>query len=113
LFGGVPYYANDSYYIWSTDRNEYEIVEPPSGIESAGTIQAPHTDNIFICPKNAQSSEQQQRDRCECHRSAVDQTGYDPTKSGGGVPSDLAASKRSDYFRAETACLDARGHSVR
>jgi hypothetical protein len=113
-FGGVPYYyADDTYYTWSGDHNEYEVVEPPAGIESAGTTEAPAGDAILIYPKNGQSSEQQGRDRYECHHSAVEQTGYDPTQAGGGVPSGVAASKRSDYFTAETACFDARGYSVR
>ena len=119
-FGGVPYYyADDTYYEWSGDHNEYEVVAPPAGVGSAGTAQPPATtqpapnDGIFIYPKNGQSPEQQGRDRYECHRSAVQQTGYDPTQAGGGVPPGVAAAKRADYFRAETACFDARGYSVR
>jgi hypothetical protein len=113
-FGGAPYYyADATYYRWSGDHNEYEVVEPPAGIESTGTTQAPAGDAIFIYPKNGQSSEQQGRDRYECHHSAVEQTGYDPTQAGGGLPSGVAATKRTDYFRTETACLDARGYSVR
>lgn len=113
-FSGVPYYyANDTYYLWRDTRHEYEVVDAPDGIESSGTTQAPASDEIFIYPKNGQSSEQQARDRYECHRYAVDQTGYDPTQTSGGVPRDVAASKRADYFRADTACLDGRGYSVR
>lgn len=113
-FGGVPYYyANDTYYNWSGDRQEYEVVEPPTGIDAAGTTQPPASDAVFVYPKNGQSSEQQARDRYECHRSAVEQTGYDTTQAGGGVTPEVAAAKRSDYFRAQAACLDARGYSVR
>lgn len=113
-WGGVPYYyANDTYYTWMGDQQEYEVVEPPAGIESGGTTQAPGSDTIFVYPKNGQSSEQQARDRYECHRSAVDQTGFDPTAAGGGVPHESAANKRSDYLRAQAACLDARGYSVK
>jgi hypothetical protein len=113
-FGGVPYYyANDTYYTWSGDRNEYEVVAPPVGIDSSGTTQPPASDAIFIYPKNGQSSQQQASDRYECHRSAVEQTGYDPTQAAGGVSPEVAASKRADYFRADAACLDARGYSVR
>ena len=112
-FGGVAYYyADDTYYSWNGDHNQYEVVEPPAGIESAGTTEAPTSDSIFIYPKNGQSFEEQRRDRYECHLSAVDHSGYDPTQAGGGA-SGVAASKRSDYLRAETACLDAHGYSVR
>jgi hypothetical protein len=113
-FGGLPYYyANDTYYIWDSPQREYRVVAPPNENESAGTTQQPASDQLFVYPKNGQSAEQQSRDRYECHHYAVEQTGYDPTQAGGGVAADIASSKRSDYFRAEEACLDARGYSVK
>lgn len=113
-FGGFPYYyANDTYYTWNGGHHEYEVVDPPAGIDSAGSTQPPPSDSIFVYPKNGQSPEQMDRDRYECHRSAVQQTGYDPTQAGGGVPPESAAAKRADYFRAQAACLDARGYSVK
>jgi hypothetical protein len=111
---GLPYYyANDTYYSWNGAQDEYEIVAPPATIESDGTTQAPASSEIFIYPRNGQSADQQARDRYECHRSAVDHTGYDPTLADGGVPADSVATKRSDYLRAQAACLDARGYSVK
>ncbi len=113
-FGGIPYYyANDSYYLWSAEEGAYEVVDPPSGIAASGTTQPPPTADIFVYPKNGQSTEEQARDRFDCYRSAMTETGFDPTKSDGGISPDKAAIKRSDYIRAETACLDARGYSVK
>lgn len=113
-FRGVPYYyGNDTYYTWDDAHQEYEVVAPPSGIGAAGTTQAPPSDSIFIYPKNGQSQDQQAHDKYACHRSGVEQTGYDPTRAGGGVQLELAAAKRSDYFRAQAACLEARGYSVK
>ena len=113
-FRGLPYYyANETYYTWDDGRGEYEVVEPPPGIDAQASTQAPASDSIFVYPKNGQSAEQMDRDRYECHRSAVEQTGYDPTQAGGGVPPDTAVTKRADYFRAQAACLDARGYSVK
>jgi hypothetical protein len=113
-FGGIPYYyANDTYYIWNSDHGQYEVVDPPSGIETGGTTHIPPSDTLFIYPKNGQSSEQQASDRYECHHSAVEQSGYDPTRAGGGVAPADATRRRADYFRADAACLDARGYSVR
>ena len=113
-WSGVPYYyANDTYYAWVPQVSEYQVVMPPNGIESSGTTQAPVTDSIFIYPRNGQSADQQSTDRYECHRSAVDATGYDPTQAGGGVAVTEASSKRADYLRAQAACLDARGYSVK
>jgi hypothetical protein len=113
-FGGIPYYyANDTYYIWNADRGSYEVVDPPTGIEAQGTTRQPAMDNIFVYPRNGQSTEQQAQDRYECYRSAATQTGFDPTKPDGGVSADEASGKHSDYVRAESACLDARGYSVK
>jgi hypothetical protein len=111
---GVPYYYyDDTYYTWDTDQQEYEVVQPPPGIESGGMVQqAPTPGTIFVYPKNGQSQPQQALDRYECHRSAADQTGYDPTVAGGGVPADSVEAKRADYVRAESGCLEARGYSV-
>jgi len=114
-FGGAPYYyANDTYYSWSADRRQYEVVPAPEGIESAGTMEAPPGgDSMFVYPRNGQSADQEARDRYECHHFAVEQTGFDPTATGGGVAPEEADARRADYARAEAACLDARGYSVR
>ena len=55
--------------------------------------------------------EQQTKDRDECHKWAVGQTGYDPLESTSDTK-DLMA-KREGYLRAEGACLEARNYSVK
>ncbi len=113
-WGGVPYYyANDTYYVWADSRQQYEVVAPPAGIESGGSTQAPVSDQLFVYPKSGQSSEQQAKDRYECHRWAMEQSGFDPTAAGGGVPAEVAMEKRNNYFRAEASCLEGRGYTVR
>lgn len=68
---------------------------------------------LLIYPKNGQSQDQQSADRYACHSWAVGQTGFDPIEpNSAGSPSDLAK-RRSDYRRAMSACLEARGYSVR
>jgi opacity protein-like surface antigen len=68
---------------------------------------------LSIYPKNGQSQEQQSADRYACHSWAVGQTGFDPTEPNSAAsPSDLSK-RRSDYRRAMSACLEARGYSVR
>jgi hypothetical protein len=110
----VPYYyANDTYYVWDDGMRQYEVVQPPADVESAGTTQPPLSDTLYVYPKNGQSNEQQAKDRFECHQSAAGQSGYDPTNADGGIPPDAAPSNRVDYLRAEAACLDARGYSVK
>jgi hypothetical protein len=112
-WGGVPYYyANDTYYTWDQSQNGYQVVAPPAGIESSATTQPPASDQLYSYPEHGQSDAQQQQDRYECHRWAVDQTGFDPTVGGGGVPADQIEQKRDQYFRAQVACLQGRGYSV-
>lgn len=113
-WNGVPYYyANDTYYTWDDVENEYEVVAPPDGIDSDGNTQPPVSDQLFVYPKNGQSSQQQDTDRYECHRWAVSKSGFDPTVAGGGVAADVAVAKRNEYFRAQVACLEGRGYSVK
>ena len=121
-FGGVPYYyANDAYYQWVPAENQYEVVAPP-GDESAAQTQPPPEaapppaqagDDFFVYPKNGQSDDQQAQDKFECHKWASQQSGFDPTLAGGGVPPEQNASARSSYNRAMIACLDGRGYSVK
>jgi hypothetical protein len=111
--GGLPYYyANDTYYMWDAAQQGYQVVEPPAGIESQGTTVPPPSNQLFVYPRNGQSEAQQQTDRFECHRWAVQQTGFDPTQPNVGVTAGQASDQRDRYFRAEVACLQARGYSV-
>jgi hypothetical protein len=111
-FGGAPYYyADDTYYQYRPERREYVVTEPPHGEAKVGP--ATGSEEVFVYPKNGQSEEQQATDRYECHRWAVDRTGFDPTRPAGNVAETDMTSKRADYRRAEGACLEARGYSVK
>lgn len=109
--GGYPYYyANDTYYTWDPAQAQYQVVDPPA--ESAASTEPPATaGELYSYPKNGQTPEQQEQDRYECHRWAVDQSGFDPTQSVGGAPPD--SGKRPAYQHAMTACLEGRGYSVK
>jgi hypothetical protein len=112
-FGGVPYYyADNTYYVWRSEQRAYVVTDPP-GEESAATTTPPNNPDLFIYPKNGQSEQQQSTDRYECHRWAKQQTGFDPTQPLGGVEESQGASKRADYQRAEGACLEGRGYTVK
>jgi hypothetical protein len=121
-FGGVPYYyANDTYYQWVPDQNQYEVVQAPGDDGAAQAQPGPAvqaaattvTDDVFIYPKNGQPEDQQARDKYECHKWASQQSGFDPTQSGGGVPPEQNASAHTAYNRAMGACLEGRGYSVK
>ena len=57
--------------------------------------------------------EQQAADQYECHNWSKSQTGFDPTQPGGGVAQNDTGARRDQYQRAMTACLEARGYSVK
>jgi len=113
-FGGMPYYyADDTYYLWRPERREYVVTERPSGDARVDDSATAGSDEIFVYPKNGQSEELQATDRYECHAWAVGKTGFDPTRPSGNVDESEIGSKRADYRRAEGACLEARGYSVK
>jgi hypothetical protein len=116
-FGGVPlYYANDVYYQWRPDLNSYVIAAPPAGADQPGAAPAapaPMADNFFIYQRNGQTPEQQSADRYECHSWAKSQTGFDPTQPAGAAPGAPPGATPDQYQRALTACLEARGYSVK
>jgi hypothetical protein len=67
---------------------------------------------VFVYPRNGQTADQQARDRYECYRFAVAQTGFDPMHSP-GTPQASHAEPLPDYDRAQAACLEGRGYTVR
>jgi hypothetical protein len=111
-FGAVPYYyANDTYYSWRPEEQGYQVVAPPQDNTAPST--QPPSDELYVYPSNGQSAEQQSKDKYECHRWASSQSGFDPTLPQGGVAPERVADLRAAYQRAMSACLTARGYSVR
>jgi len=120
-WGGVPYYyANDNYYTWNGPVGQYEQVAPPPGLISggaptpAGRPQGPGPAggvDLFAYPKNGQTADQQARDKQECRDWAATQTGGAPGATGA---ISAASPQSSDAnLRAQSACLEARGYSVK
>lgn len=110
--GGIPYYyANGVYYVWQPVQQGYVVTEAPAASDVVTPQRGP--DQFYVYPKKGQSAEQQEKDRYECHRWAVGQTGFDPSQSAGNLTDSQLVSKRADYRRAIEACLDARGYSVK
>jgi len=110
--GGLPYYyANNVYYSWDPAQNGYVVVAPPAGADQPADAPPPAAaqGDLIIYPKNGQTTDQQAADRYECHTWAKGQTGFDPTQPGGGPGGDQ---NRSNYNRAMSACLQARGYQV-
>lgn len=109
--GNTPYYYADGvYYTWRATQRDYVVVAPPR--ESDVVALPAEVSQQFIYPKNGQDELQQAKDRYECHRWSVSQTGFDPTQTSDAATAP-SASLRDDYQRATKACLDGRGYSVR
>ena len=105
-FGGLPYYyADDVYYSWRPEQSSYQVVSPPRGAPEPVV----NGDRLYAYPLNGQSSEQQSRDRYDCHVWADNESGVDPSQNAKGMTS----SQSSDYDRAMDACLSGRGYSVK
>jgi hypothetical protein len=117
-WNGVPYYyADDNYYVWNNSMGAYQAVAPPPRVMNQAAAQWGGTD-LFAYPKNGQSAEQQARDRQECRNRAASPTGSGTTPAGAapGVsfPSAAAASPSTEEnLRAQAACLEGRGYSVK
>jgi hypothetical protein len=106
-WGGIPYYyADDTFYTWDGAAGQYETISPPPEIEQQAQSEA--GSELIAYPKNGQSDQQQAQDKSECRQWALTQSGYDPA-----VAATSAAPNRGEYLRAQAACLDARGYSVR
>jgi hypothetical protein len=99
--GVAYYYADDVYYEWNGTAGAYQQVQPPTGLAESINALAPGVTELFVFPNGAQTVEQLQHDREECHRWAVEQAGPDPK-----------AANRANYLRADQACLEARDYSV-
>ena len=88
------------------------LSQTPANPTPGQSAQPAAAGGLLIYPKNGQSQEQQSADRYSCHTWAQGQTGFDPTEPNSAASPSQLASRRSDYRRAMSACLEARGYSV-
>lgn len=118
-YGSVPYYYwQGVYYVWSPDYENYVVTDPPpvtGDVQGAAPppdeTAGPDSLNLYVYPMRGQDAQQTADDKYQCHEWAVSQTGFDPTDPA--ATTNAANATPSDYTRAMTACLDARGYSVR
>jgi hypothetical protein len=106
--GSTRYYYSDyHYYQYEPVRRGYVVVRSPYGDDDQEYVDSRLDQDLYIYPAEGQSEQQQADDRYDCHRWAVDETGYDP------IDHEYDAVLRDDYRRAITACLTGRGYTVR
>lgn len=82
-------------------------------VQPALSLSPLTAERIFIYPRKGQSEELQAKDRYECHRWGMSQTGYDPTQPTSGMSGAQLNQMRADYKRAMSACLDGRGYTMK
>jgi hypothetical protein len=116
----APYYYAPFYSPPPVIIQEQPVIireQPPEYFQPAPSITPStpsSTERIFVYPRQSQSEELQARDRYECHSWAVSQTSYDPTQpTTSGMPEARRNQMRADYQRAQGACLDARGYTMK
>lgn len=98
-----PYYYGHDYHDYSDD--DYDEAE--YGYES--DENSSRVKQSFAYPLRGQSIEKIKRDKYECYVWASEQTDYDPAR----VTQVNYSGKETDYQRARSACLEARGYSVK
>ena len=86
---------------------------PPPAAPQVGAPAPQMGSKVFVYPRNAQTADQQARDRYECYRFAVAQSGFDPMHSSSAATQAARAEPMSDYDRAQAACLEGHGYTVR
>jgi hypothetical protein len=91
--------------------------QPPVHFQLAQSVTPSSSERIFVYPRQGQSEELQAKDRYECHSWAVSQTWREPRKVSMEewtfIIKSLPEAQRADYRRAESACLDGRGYTVK
>jgi hypothetical protein len=101
------YYVNDTYYFWDENREGYRVVAKPAGAEEA--IENTTAGRLMVYPNKGQSEEQQAKDRYECHRWAVNESGIDPSLE----EQEFDAQDNDLYRRAIAACLEGHDYTVK
>jgi len=112
VVGGVSYLlANGVYYRDYADGG-YVVVPPPVQVAAPLPAETAPAPRQFVYPRQGQSPERQSADEYDCHRWAADQSGFDPAAAATGH-APVADTRRPDYQRAKSACLEGRGYTVR
>ncbi|GLK91530.1 DUF6515 family protein [Pseudomonas turukhanskensis] len=106
--GSALYFiAAGTYYLYQADRQEYVVTSPPTQVTSNNGWQGNGYD-VVAYPARGQGQAQIAQDRYDCHRWAVNQSGFDPSQAAYAPAPNVA----DIYRRSLGACLAGRGYSV-
>jgi hypothetical protein len=91
--------------------------QPPEYFQPAQSVTPSSAERIFVYPRQGQSEELRAKDRYECHNWAVSQVWQEPRKVSIEewtlIIKTMPEAQRADYLRAQGACLDGRGYTVK
>lgn len=114
IIGGVVALASSIQAYYNTPPPVTTGEQPTAKVEPAPPFPPLTSEKLFVYPRENQSEELQAKDRSECQSWATGQTGHDPTNPpAGDMPPFQWFQKQVDYVRAQTACLEGRGYTVR
>lgn len=106
--GSTLYFlAAGTYYLYEANRQEYVVASPPAQVTSNNGWQGNGYD-VVAYPARGQNEAQIAQDRYDCHRWAVNQSGFDPSQASYAPSQNVA----DIYRRSLGACLAGRGYSV-
>ena len=109
--GAITYWVADGQYYRAAPAGGYVLVAPPVAVVASGDAVNGGAERLYIYPRDAQSADKQAADEYDCHKWAVGQTGFDPVAASSGAS--ISSEQKRNYQRAQSACLDARGYTVR
>ena len=109
----APYYSPYYYSPYYAYPPVVIQEQPPVYVQPAPSVSPSTAERMFIYPRKGQSEKLQAKDRYECHRWVLSQTGYDPIQPTSGMPEVQLNHMRADYQRAMGACLDAHEYTVK
>lgn len=98
------YVSRDSWFMASGSDGRHTPTPAPREVQMAGADMF----DVIAYPMNGQDFLQEQQDRGQCHRWAIDQSGFDATHAL-EPPTRLQA---GTYHRALAACLAGHHYSV-
>jgi hypothetical protein len=110
--GRVYYRIRGHYYRRRGDHWEL-FKAPEGGLRSVENLAAyPDMPGLSVAPRPDLSDAEVINDKAQCHYTALEQSGYDPTVQGAGVEKSQYQSLKVQYRNSILQCLSARGYQA-
>lgn len=111
---GRVYYRVRGYYYRRRGEHWELFKVPEGGLRSVENLAAyPDMPRLSLAPRPDLSDSEVINDKAQCHYTALDQSGYDPTIQGAGVKKSQYQSLKAQYRNSILQCLSARGYQAK